>query len=231
MFNRGFLCYFVFESTNCLPFLLCSTPLKRHVIKDLVNIEDFNIDSLEALSGLSDKQRSFVIGYVLHRNQFVAMKLSDYDVDPKYIKQSAWRLMSKDNIKAAIKALSKEVYSQSVATVAELMMVLTNQVRADVKDLFDEEGNILPFDKMDQRTRDAIEHIEAKTHYVGGELSGITHKLRMASKREAAIQLLKIFGAYENGSQGTQPVPTILQNNPLQPLSDGAEGDNSTEQD
>lgn len=182
----------------------------------------------EEVIRLTPKQQSFVIAYVLHRNRVTALKLSDYEPGPNY-RQFAYRLMAHEGIKAAIKALSKEVYSQSVATVAELMMVLTNQVRADVKDLFDDEGNILPFDQMDQRTRDGIEHIEAKTHYVGGELSGITHKLRMASKREAAIQLLKIFGAYERGSQGTQPAPTILQNNPLQPLSDGAEGNNSTE--
>jgi phage terminase small subunit len=157
---------------------------------------------------LTPKERVFVVEYVACRNATKAAIRAKYS--KKSARQLAARMLSKDYIKAAINEKIKKIEEKTLITVEEVINGLKKIAFVDIRQAFDDKGDLLPIHEIPDDVAAAIGgvDVEAIFDYVkvkpkgaekiarARECTGYTKKVKMTEKTAALIALgrhLKMF--------------------------------------
>jgi len=166
---------------------------------------------MEENEKLTDKQESYCQHYVICNNQATAYRLA-YDAEAmnqNSVYREACLLNGNPKITQRIKELQSEAYERNKATIDELVSVLSNMVRFDVADLYDESGTLKNIHEMPLTARQMISQLDTDELYmtVDGqrELVGHTKKLRTIQKLDAVEKLMKHLGGYERDNFQKKP--------------------------
>lgn len=93
---------------------------------------------------LSLKQQRFVEAYLRDPNAIKAYEEAGYSLSGRTGQANAYRLLEKTNIRAAILERRKEVSEKVTVDAAWLLDRLAQESKADVRDLYDEQGYFKP---------------------------------------------------------------------------------------
>jgi len=80
---------------------------------------------------------------------------------PETIHSKASILASEDKVRARIKELQSQAIERNKATLDEVLMVLADIIRFDPAEMYDENGNLLPINKMPKKVRLCIQSFES----------------------------------------------------------------------
>jgi phage terminase small subunit len=142
---------------------------------------------------LTDKQASFVSNYLIDKNATQAA------IRAGYSKRSAEaigdQLLGKTIVVEAInKALQKQ-QERVLITADEVILELKRVAMLDIKEAFDENGNLKNLEDMPEDTRRAISGIETEIEYSGKgadrEEVGFVKKIKLSDKVRALELLAK----------------------------------------
>jgi len=157
---------------------------------------------------LTDKQEQYCQHYVVCMNQSTAYRLA-YDAESmnsNSVAREACLLHSNPNVTQRIKELQKEAYERNKATIDELVNTLSNMVRFDIAELYDDNGNLLPIKGMPLIARQMISELASDHIRMGGEVVGETKKVKTIAKLDAVEKLMKHFGGYEKDNFQKKPI-------------------------
>lgn len=166
------------------------------------------------------KEELFAQEYVRTRNATESALWAGYDTTEDNARGLGWQIRHKPKVSARIRELSNKQYKRNTAKIDELISILSDIARANLTDIFDQDGNVRPLDEIPDHAKHAISEISTRAHYIGGEFAGVTHKIKMSGKQDAIDKLLRIMGAYEADNRQKKPDPVILQFNPLANLDE-----------
>ena len=149
--------------------------------------------------GISEKHRQVVREKLLLKGNQTAAYEVVYG-KTKNSKTFASRLFARPEVQAYEQELSKVVELNTVLTLQELMGVLSDIVRCNQTDYFDEEGNPVPLKGLTQAQRRAVQEV---IHTKYGTIC------KAYSKSDAAKELGKLLLVLENSSKGVQPTMVV----------------------
>lgn len=161
---------------------------------------------------LTPKQEKFCQSYVLLGDKSAAYREA-YDVSgmkPETVNRAAFELYENPKITARIEELQKEAAERNRIDIDELVQSMASMVRFDIKDLYDEKGNLLPIPEMPKQARLMIESFDLQEMVADGDVVGVTKKVRTIKKLDAIEKLMKHLGGYEQDNKQKQtPVQPI----------------------
>ncbi len=161
---------------------------------------------------LTAKQETFCQEYIKTGNQSEAYRraYNATNMKPETINNKAYVLMNKDDIRARVELLQKEVAERNKIDIDECVAILAKIARFDIADVFNENGELKPIHQISRDARTAISSIESIQlfEYKDGEKvpDGILKKIKTISKEGAIDKLLKHLGGYEKDNRQKQTV-------------------------
>lgn len=162
---------------------------------------------------LTAKQEKFCQAYVLLGDKSAAYReaYNAGDMKPETINNKAYALSEKGEIRARIESLQKEAAERNRIDIDELVQSMASMVRFDIKDLYDENGSLLPIPEMPKEARLMIESFEVQEMFSDNTTVGVTKKVRTIKKLDAIEKLMKHLGGYEQDNKQKQIVLQPLQ--------------------
>ena len=157
---------------------------------------------------LTHKEELYCQNYVVCMNQSTAYRLA-FEADAmnsNSVAVEACRLHSNPNITLRIKAIQKEAYERNKATIDELVNTLSNMVRFDIAELYDDDGNLLPIKQMPLTARQMISELISDEIRIAGQTIGETKKVKTIAKLDAVEKLMKHLGGYEKDNFQKKPI-------------------------
>lgn len=161
---------------------------------------------------LTAKQEAFCQAYVETGSGSEAFKMA-YNAEnclPNTIANKAISLRYEPRIAARISELRNMVARNNQATLDELLVNLTEMVRFDPGEIFDETGAMLPIKKMPKAARQMITSLDSEDLFFGRgkdrEIYGQLKKVKFLNKLDAIEKLLKHLGAYDMHNRQKAPV-------------------------
>lgn len=112
---------------------------------------------------LTNKQKAFVCHYLEIRNGVKAARLAGYEGDENTLKVSASRLLTKDNVKAAIDSYFQSRILSANGVLAELSDIAFSPWRDHVEVKTDDQGNIIDA-KLNLRDKNKALELVGKFH-------------------------------------------------------------------
>ena len=148
------------------------------------------------------KQLAFVAQYCIDRNATQAAIHAGYA--PKNARITASQLLTKPNIQAELNKKLNVIAKRNDITVDRIVQELTRIGTVDIRDAFDENGNLKPIKEIPEDVARAIAGIEVDDLFEGSgrekEKIGYTRKIRLTDKVRALETLgkhFKMFGSQE----------------------------------
>ncbi len=126
---------------------------------------------------------------------------------------TAHRLMQRPEVVARIAELKSEQFRRLHMTVEEILAQLARIARADVRDVFDESGALLPVRSIDPDTAAALTSVEVvTTRAPSGESTDVeyTAKIRLADKIQALRTLAQHAKLIGNDGDGADRLAHAL---------------------
>lgn len=148
---------------------------------------------------LTDKQEAFCQEYVKDYNATQAAIRAGYSENTA--QQIGSENLSKLVIRERIDEIRAEIYQRNKVTIDEIVNGLGELFRVDTTEIFDEEGNIKPIDKMSEKARKAIKSIQVQTYTYDNGSESVKKKIELYSKLDAAEKLMKHLGGYDKDNQ------------------------------
>ena len=158
---------------------------------------------------LTDKQQRFCEEYMVDLNATQAA------IRAGYSEQTAATIgcenLIKPNIQNYIQQLQKEIRERNEATVDECVMLLTNIIRFDIAELYNDDVTIKDPKEIPDSIRNAIEevHIYSKKSKKG-KVKGNTKKIRSYNKLNAVEKLMRYLGAFEKDNSQNNPDNMVI---------------------
>lgn len=174
---------------------------------------------------LTTRQRRFAEHYAMSGNGAESARLAGYAY--KIARISAQEVLSNPNVVALVDELRKERLEQLGVRPDRVLEELSASAFVDPKDVFDEDGDLLPVRRMPKVTRRAIKKIRIRKHFdkKTGEQIGedidveFNDKLRaneilgrhLGILKETPVQINQqnVFAAIVERAQGTSLIPTM----------------------
>ena len=139
---------------------------------------------------LTPQQSQFVIEYIVDLNGTQAEIRSGYSENGA--KETASRLITINNIAQAIQKQLDARAERTLVTADRVINELAKIAFIDVKDIFDENGNLIPVSELDNGVSAAISSIEVlKQKTEDGEDPEWIHKIKLWDKKSALETLAK----------------------------------------
>lgn len=140
---------------------------------------------------LTIKEEKAVQAYMVDGNKTDAYKSSytTENMKPATINRKAHLLFKKENVRARIEVLRKELEERNKITVDEIVQELAGIIKFDVKTMYDDRGELLPINKMPTQARKMIARMETTGKQI--------NKVSLVSKMDAAEKLMRHLGGYE----------------------------------
>jgi phage terminase small subunit len=147
---------------------------------------------------LTPRQEKFCHEYLKDRNGMQAAIRANYS--PRSAKEQASRLLTKDNVRYRVNQLIEEQFNRIKLSADLVIKGLLKISEADIRDAFDEDGNLKPIKDLPEPIAKAIAGVETDELYDGKgsdrEKIGVTRKIKFWNKNEALRDLgrhLKMF--------------------------------------
>ncbi|WP_179022045.1 terminase small subunit [Winogradskyella forsetii] len=161
----------------------------------------------EDLRPLNAKQKRFCEELVVDMNQTQAAIRAGYSKKTARIQAS--QLLTKLNVKHYVEELKAEILEKSKMSIDECIQKLTSMARYDITDFFDEKGVMKNLSDIPEGSRLAIESLDVDEIKSGELVIGETKKLKLSSRRQNIIELLKYQGAYAKDNEQKRDVFTM----------------------
>ena len=145
-------------------------------------------------SELSDKQEAFCREYLIDFNATQAAIRAGYA--EKSANMQGCRLLTNDNVSARISELSKNVIDNNEVTIERIIQEYANIAFLDPIEIFDENGNLKPLDKMSESARRAISGIKIRVERDQGEAVADVTEVKIIDKKAALADLGKHLGMF-----------------------------------
>jgi len=172
-------------------------------LQDDIDDESFSNQQVAYRSSLpfiTPAMHAFAAHWALNRNQIKAYQHAYPGSSANAAKTEARRLFADPRVQAEIRRVVESWSEKSGITIAQLEHELTRLGRSDVRNLFDEQGNVRPPHEWDADTAAAVASYVEEEHWEGrGEDRMLvkTRKVRMAEKHGPLRTLLEAKGAFE----------------------------------
>lgn len=154
------------------------------------------------MANLTPKQERFCQEYVIDLNGSKAAVRAGYS--SKSSKEIASELLTKPNIQDFIQKLRNDISERNRIDIDELVQSMASMVRFDIKDMYDDNGNLLPIPEMPKEARLMIESFDLQEVVADGAVVGVTKKVRTIKKLDAIEKLMKHLGGYERDNSQKQ---------------------------
>jgi phage terminase small subunit len=157
------------------------------------------------------KRRAFIDEYMVDRNGAQAAIRAGYSA--KTAKEIAYRLMDRPEIADAIEKRTEKLAKKAGVTAERVIEELAAIGFADIRELYDADGNLLPINQLGDRVAATLSGIEVEVTRGGkGRTPSEVLKVRRYDKVRALELLgrhLKLFAEqHEHGGIGGGPILT-----------------------
>lgn len=158
---------------------------------------------------MTPKQQLFVDEYLKDRNATAAYKRAGYKGTGRTAANNASRMLGNAGVATAIAARTKEVTERALVDAKWVLIRLMQVADLDPRRAYDDEGTLLPIDKIPEDVRRALGGLEVDEIWEGhGEertQTGITRKIRWCDKLKALELLGKHLGMFDSDVPGNVP--------------------------
>lgn len=142
--------------------------------------------------GLTNKKYLFCIYYLKDYNATQAAIKAKYSA--KTAAQAATRLLRNVQVQQALAELKNEISQKVELTVERILLELMRIAFADLTQVFDESGNVKPWQEIPEDVRRCITGIDVQELYSDQENIGKIKRVKFASKEKA----LELLGKYKD---------------------------------
>lgn len=161
------------------------------------------------MARLSEKQDRFCHEYCIDFHQTNAAIRAGYP--PKGAAVSATRLLKSAKILARIAEIRAHASSKTGISLERNLDQLGAMAFADPADMFHPEtGELLPIQQIPAHLRRAIQSIEVDEINVGGQVLGLTKKIKLADRNKAADMIMRHLGEYKKDNAQKQTNVTVV---------------------
>ena len=163
--------------------------------------------------GLSAQEQVFVREYVATGNQTRAAREAWGIAEPRTANMYARRALSRQVIKDKLAELGRPILEAQQVTAQRVMLELARIAFADVRSLYDANGNLLPVHLLDDDTAAAVASIEAETTMrgKGDQATPVTTiKVKRADKVAALNMLARHFRIIGEVGEGVDALAGAL---------------------
>lgn len=161
---------------------------------------------------LSPKQERFVHEYLVDANGAQAAIRSGYS--KKGAKEAAYDLLQEPHIKAAINELKLKQQERLEISADDILRELFTIATTNLKDAFDENGQLLPIREMPDSIAKAISGLDVYKDFTEGVEIGETRRVKLWDKIQALTLLgkhLKLFADRVEHVADTRTVEEIKE--------------------
>ncbi|MES2428298.1 MAG: terminase small subunit [Bacteroidota bacterium] len=184
------------------------------------------------IDGFTDKQVKFCQEYVVDYNGAKAAIRAGYSEDTARVIAS--NLLSKVNIKDYINELQTDAANSLQLTKDKILRAYTALAFYDSRKFYDEEGNLIPINQLDDQTAFALAGFEVQELFAGlGGPIGNTKKIKLSDRRGALDGIAKMLGynaAEKKELTGPNGSPLQIESNHKIVIEDFTDGDYSPEE-
>jgi len=167
---------------------------------------------------MTPKQERFVAEYIVDLNATQAAIRAGYSV--KTARAIGFENLTKPHISDAVARAQSERLDEMNVEAGVVLRELSRLATSDLRQLFREDGSLLPIDEMPDEVAAAISSIEVVTTYPNGkdEPPEYVKKVRLWDKNTALTNLAKHFGLLkdlvEHSGPGGGPIVTKTEIDP-----------------
>jgi len=152
---------------------------------------------------LSIREQAFVEAYIVSTKGNAAAAVREAGYSVKNPDVYAAKLLGKDRIRKAIARRRAQLQRLADVTSQEVISTLTAQMRGDITELLDENGNLNLATVRSRKLGGLIKSISFGVSVVAGESRPYVSRVEMVSQQQAAIQLCKILHVERDNSDPT----------------------------
>ncbi|WP_323772398.1 terminase small subunit [Antarctobacter sp.] len=127
-------------------------------------------------------------------------------------RSNAARMNANEYIRQRVRELQDAAAEQAKMTSAQVLDEIAQIAFSDIRESFDQQGNLLPIDVLPERTARAIRSIKVTSKAIPGSETGetiVTTEIKFWDKNSALEKLAKHFNLYE--SDAKDPKKTLLE--------------------
>ena len=164
---------------------------------------------------LTIKQESFCQSYVRLGDKSAAYReaYSCGNMKGETINNNAYKLFENNDITTRIEELQLELRERNKIKIDDVLSVLTDMIKFDISELYDEKDNLKSIHKIPKAHRQMISSVKSYHIYGGKEIIGETKEIKMLNKLDVIEKFMKHLGGYEKDNSQKKPDainPTIV---------------------
>lgn len=158
---------------------------------------------------LTEKQRRFCEEYVIDNNAVKALIRAGYS--EKTADKAAYQLLGKTWVKAYVSKLKRDLQKKTAITAERVIAEYAKIAFADIKDIFDENGNIKNISDLQNIITASISEVSTNSTKIGDEEILIRRAYKFHSKVAALDALGKHLGIFEkDNKQKGEAINTVI---------------------
>ncbi|MBV7394115.1 terminase small subunit [Mameliella sediminis] len=142
---------------------------------------------------------------------FAQARVAGMTIDAAYVeagykanRSNAARMNANEHIRQRIRELQDAAAEQAEMTAAQVLEEIGQIAFSDIRELFDQDGHLLPVEAMPENAAKAIQSIKVSSMKVPGSEAGetvITTEIKFWDKNAALDRLFQYFGLHEQAQQ------------------------------
>jgi phage terminase small subunit len=161
------------------------------------------------MARLSEKQERFCVEYLIDFHVTNAAIRAGYPAKSAHVSGS--KLLKNGKIMARIAELRAAASAKTGVSLERNLDQLGAMAFADPADMFHPEtGELLPIQQIPAHLRRAIQSIEVDEINVGGQVLGLTKKIKLADRNKAADMIMRHLGEYKKDNAQKQAQVTVV---------------------
>jgi len=159
---------------------------------------------------LTEKQERFCQAYIELDNKSRAYRVA-YDADAmneNSVAVAAQEAFKNPNVSLRIEELQNEIKERNKIKIDDVLSVLTDMIKFDISELYDENDNLKSIHDIPKRHRQMISSMKTDHLYGGKEIIGETKEIKTLNKLDVIEKFMKHLGGYEvDNKQKTETHP------------------------
>lgn len=158
--------------------------------------------------GIAAREHAFIEAYLSNGNNATqAAKTAGYSEKSAHV--YGCNLLKKANVAKIISERQSELASKYKLTTEDVLAELAKIVRADLRNLFDENGALLPPGQWPDEVAGSVASVEVFEEFAGRgedrESVGFTKKLKLWDKNSALEKAMKMLGMFQKDNEQSKP--------------------------